>query len=265
MSKGSRFIRQLVAPSSLRTRLTVGVAILATLGIGSMAAWMSWQTERILLGRHERQLTSVVAQVPEDIDRYRTALPLDDALQKVIDLRSFSDLSVVVAVDGNITTQAMGEGQDDQIVERLVERVQGEGLPVVPTAVDTAIVTVDGRDYLVCLGPLQVAQQAPRTLYVFLDITEDRDRLNALRSSLIAAAALTLAGLAVAVALYVKRALQPLRQMSQITAHLALEELGHVQVRLDNAPAEVSELVETCEAMLARLAKALDQQRQFTH
>ncbi|MEO0408451.1 MAG: HAMP domain-containing sensor histidine kinase, partial [Cyanobacteria bacterium P01_A01_bin.135] len=47
--------------------------------------------------------------------------------------------------------------------------------------------------------------------------------------------------------------------------HLALEELGHVQVRLDNAPAEVSELVETCEAMLARLAKALDQQRQFTH
>lgn len=265
MPKRSRIFRQLVDLSSLRTRLTLGVALLATLGIGSMAAWMGWQTERILVGRHERQLTDVVAQIPQDIERYRTVLPLDEALQKVIDLRSFSDLSVVAAADGSITTQSMGAGQDAQIVERLVAQMDEDQLSTVSSQVVTDIVTIDGQDYLVGLGPLQVVQQEPWALYVFLDITEDTARLEALRNSLVLAATLTLLGLAVAVALYVKRALQPLRQMSQITAHLKLEELGHVRVQLENAPTEVSELVETCETMLARLARALDQQRQFTH
>ncbi|MGB3612865.1 MAG: HAMP domain-containing sensor histidine kinase, partial [Elainellaceae cyanobacterium] len=137
--------------------------------------------------------------------------------------------------------------------------------PKISGVVQTSIIAINGRDYLVCIGPLRIDRAAQQTLYVFLDITEDRARLVDLMQSLGAAAVLTLVALVITVAIYVKRALRPLRRMSQITAHLKLEELGHVRVKLENAPTEVSELVETCETMLARLAKALEQQRQFTH
>lgn len=267
MLKRSRYSSQWVGPSSLQTRLALGVALLATLSIGTMAAWMSWKTEQILVGRHVQQVTNVVAQIPQDIERYRGTLPLDEAVQKVIDLRSFSNMFVVAMFGGEFTTRSAGARQDYQIVNRLMAQMDRaeDPRPKSSAAIDTRITTVNGRDYLVCSGPLPIDQAESPTLYVFLDITEDRAQLADLTQSLGAAAAFTLLILVVTVALYVKRSLRPLRRMSQITAHLKLEELGHVRVSLENAPAEVSELVETCETMLARLAKALDQQRQFTH
>ncbi|MGF1512370.1 MAG: sensor histidine kinase [Elainellaceae cyanobacterium] len=249
--------------SSLQTRLSLGVALLATLSIGCMSVWMSWQTRQILVGRHIRQVTSVVQQIPQDIQRYQAAMPFDEAIQKVSDLRSFSEMTVLVALDSEIVTRSDQIAQNKWIVDYLMTQMDTGAKP--PAKIKTSIIGLDGRDYLVCTGPLKTSEPSPYGLYVFLDITEDMARLRALVRSLGIATGLALLGLVAAVALYVRRSLSPLRQMSQITAHLKLEELGHVRMKLENAPTEVSELVQTCEDMLARLAAALDQQRQFTH
>ncbi|MGB3614154.1 MAG: hypothetical protein WBA10_10195, partial [Elainellaceae cyanobacterium] len=120
MLKRSRDSSQWIDLSSLQARLALGVALLATASIGIMAAWMGWKTEQILVGRHVRQVTGIVEQIPQDIERYRATLPLGDAVQKVIDLRSFSDMFVVVASGGKVTTQSSMARQDYQIVGRLM-------------------------------------------------------------------------------------------------------------------------------------------------
>ncbi|MGF1536125.1 MAG: sensor histidine kinase [Elainellaceae cyanobacterium] len=263
MLQRSRRFKKWVELSSLQARLSIGVTLLATVSIGCMAAWMSWQTKQILVGRHIRQVTGVAEQIPQDVQRYQQALSFDEAIRKMSDLRSFSDMSVVVARDEKIITRSDRSAQNQWIADYLMTQME----PVIkaPETITTSIINLEGRDYLVCAGPLQPNQASPYGLYVFLDITEDRQRFGALMQSLGLATGLALLGLVGAVAFYVKRSLSPLRQMSQITAHLKVEELGHVQMKLDNAPTEVSELVKTCEDMLARLAAALDQQRQFTH
>lgn len=262
MLQRSRRLIRWIAPSSLQARLSLGVALLATFSVGCMSMWMSWQTRQILVGRHIRQVTDVVRQIPQDVQRYRATMPVNNAIQKVSDLRSFSDMSVVVALGDELITRSDRLAQSQNVVDHLMTQMDASSAP--SAAIETQIITLDSKDYLVCTGPLQ-NQLQPYNLYVFLDITEDKARLRALVRRLTLATGLTLLGLVIAVSLYVKRSLRPLRQMSEMTAHLKLEELGHVGMRLEKAPTEVSELVKTCEEMLSRLAAALQQQRQFTH
>jgi signal transduction histidine kinase len=66
-----------------------------------------------------------------------------------------------------------------------------------------------------------------------------------------------------AIAFYVQRSLQPLRQLSQMTAVISAQDLPQTQLHLENAPKEVKELAQTFNMMLSRLSQSWEQERQF--
>ena len=81
--------------------------------------------------------------------------------------------------------------------------------------------------------------------------------------SLSIASILAIIVITVAIAFYIQRSLQPLRQLSQMTSVISIEDLGKAQLYLDNAPSEVKELAETLTMLLSRLFQSWEQERQF--
>jgi signal transduction histidine kinase len=77
------------------------------------------------------------------------------------------------------------------------------------------------------------------------------------------ASVLSLVAITVAIAIYVKRSLQPLRRMSQLTQTISADDLGQAKIHMEHAPSEVRELAHTFDKMLVRLFDAWEQQRHF--
>jgi hypothetical protein len=71
--------------NSLKVRLTLGVALLSSLGLGSVAVWMTWQMQQILIMTHKQTASYVVQRFPHDVEIYSQMLPLAVGIQKTID------------------------------------------------------------------------------------------------------------------------------------------------------------------------------------
>ncbi|MGB3494266.1 MAG: ATP-binding protein, partial [Elainellaceae cyanobacterium] len=123
----------------------------------------------------------------------------------------------------------------------------------------------DNQNYIACKGPLEINGEVIGEMHLALNITESSLMFTQLMWSLIAATGLAIVMITVAIALYVRRSMQPLRQISRLTAGLTLDNLNQVSLHLENAPTEVQELADTCEMTLHRLADSVTQQRQFVH
>ncbi|MEB3360316.1 MAG: HAMP domain-containing sensor histidine kinase [Synechococcales bacterium] len=247
-----------VDPNSLRFRLTMGVSLVALLGIGGMSGWMSWRTQQILMGSHKQLVADVSERAPQDVAAYADLMPLEQAVDKAIEVRTLPHVFILVT---SPTGQVLG--QSDQPWHQ-------EGLAATLIAMPTLaripqIFEVGEQDYVICRRPLLVDGDSLGTLYVALDVTADRVMFSEMLVSLALGTAIAIAVIVLGIAIYVGRSLIPLRQMSQMTEHLSVNDLGRARLQLANAPTEVEELVRTCESTLARLADALDQQRQFTH
>jgi signal transduction histidine kinase len=67
----------------------------------------------------------------------------------------------------------------------------------------------------------------------------------------------------IAIALRIRRALQPLHEMSQAAGVISAEDLGEAKLQLRDAPTEVKDLAQTFNMMLSRLSDSWEQQRQF--
>jgi signal transduction histidine kinase len=63
--------------------------------------------------------------------------------------------------------------------------------------------------------------------------------------------------------LRIRQSLQPLQEMSQMAGAISAADLNKAQLQLTQAPSEVKELAQTFNMMLARLADAWENQRQF--
>ena len=243
---------------SLQFRMTAGVTLVSVLGIIGVSSWMSWRTQKILIGSQKQQVYDLANRLPQDIEHYKEMMVTDAAIQKAVSIRSLPDVSIVVS-DGQETVLAQSQSpwHDDQFVDSLL------GIPNLSIQPD--VFHADGKHYVGCRGPLVVDGETVGVLYVALDVTESQQMFSQLMWSLGLATVLAIAAITAAIAYYVRRSVQPLRQISQVTADLTVDDLDHVQFHLENAPSEVRELAQTCEVTLRRLADALAQQRQFVH
>ena len=77
------------------------------------------------------------------------------------------------------------------------------------------------------------------------------------------ASALAIIAITSVSAFYIKRSLQPLRQLSQMTEVIDASDLPEAQLHLERAPSEVKELAQTFNMMLSRLSQSWEQERQF--
>ncbi|MGJ3249835.1 MAG: sensor histidine kinase [Elainellaceae cyanobacterium] len=256
-----QFVKQVwrnIDPASLQFRLTVGTILVSVLGIGGIALWMSLRTEQILIGSHKQYTVDIATRFPQDVALYKDVMSTQQALQKAVDFRSLPNLTIVVAdTDGAIRAQSRGPQQNGEIAPAL--------LTLSTQMIDPHLVSIDDQYFVVCSDSLVIDGVQSGWLYVALNVTDDLAMFRQVVQSLGLATLFAIFVIMVAIAFYVRRSLRPLRQMSQLAETVTLRDLGVVKLHLQEAPTEINELVETCEKMLMRLSRAVEQQQQFIH
>jgi signal transduction histidine kinase len=244
---------------SLQFTLTLRIATLITLGLGSVTLWSSWRIQDILISSHKQTLHDTAQRVEEDIAVYRGMYPLKESIEKALNNRVGGTLwGGVKQRDGSmllaptrLSTAAIAE---PELLRTVVQRLQ--------TQSDPQLQQIQMLDVVVCASSLKLQQSPIGTLYLILDITTDQQQFLQLIRSLVAANIVGLIILVIAIALEARRLLAPLSTVSQMTTAISIEDLDEKRLTLDSkAPKEVQDLVMAFNRLLDRLSDAWRQQR----
>lgn len=243
-------------PFSLQFRLTAGVVAFSVLGLGSVALWMGWRMQQILVDSRRQYIQNIAEHFPQDVEFYSKTMSVQAGLQTVINNRTTANLLLWIRhPDGKIAAQSPSFGQNNGTIFALP--------PLSGKVTETQIYQVNGRYLMLYSKPLSVQGKIVGTLYVAEDVTRDQTMFLALVRSLIVAAILAILILMLVIAVYIHQSLQPLRQMSQLAGSISPDDLGQTRLNLEQTPSEVRELSRTFNLMLSRLSAAWEQQRQF--
>ncbi|PZU92812.1 MAG: sensor histidine kinase [Leptolyngbya sp.] len=245
---------------SLQTRLTAGVVLTSLVGVGSLAGWMSWRMQRIMLDSYRQGTALIADRLQADVRYYSKIMPAQEALDQVVDHRATGDLAIwVETLEGDRLVQSetltMGSWQTSGVSEALMGMTIAEG---------TKIVSIQGWQLVVCSSSLEVAGLPPATLYLADDITAAYQGVQRLVRMLLLTSLALISLLTTAFALYIRRTLSPIRQLNRLASQVTAETLDQ-PLNLEAAPTELQELVRTYNLMLARLAKAWEQQKRLVN
>lgn len=119
---------------------------------------------------------------------------------------------------------------------------------------------LSGRDYL---SKIHTTFPSGMRLWVAAEIANNKEMLSNYLAWMILIWGTYLLITLAAVSWLVKRIVQPLRQLSEMTEHVTAETLQTASIELKNAPTEVTQLASTYTDLLERLSQSWDQQRQF--
>ncbi|MDV2994701.1 MAG: Adaptive-response sensory-kinase SasA [Chroococcidiopsis sp. SAG 2025] len=245
-------------PFSLRSRLTIGIATVSSVGLGSIAIWTGWQMQRILINSHKQGIEYIAERLPHDVELYSEMLPVETGLSKAINNLTTADtLLWVKHPDGKITAKSVSlKMQNDRSTAAALM-----SLTQMPSQAQVS--EVNGRYFVLRGSSLQVRGRAIGQLFVARDISRDRQMFLAVVGNLGIISIGVLLAVTVAIAFYLKRSLQPLRQLSQMTQLISAEDLGRSRLNLERAPSEVKELAQTFNMLLSRLSQAWEREREF--
>ncbi|MBW4569506.1 MAG: two-component sensor histidine kinase [Tolypothrix carrinoi HA7290-LM1] len=246
-----------IDPFSLRVRLTIGVAAVSALGLGSFAIWTSWKMQQILIDSRKHSIEQIATRLPRDVQLYSEMLPPETGLQKAINnLTSANTLLWVKNPESKMLVKSTtGNLLSDSTAAELMSLTEMPAKPQVHK--------VSQRYFVLYCNSLRVQGKVLGNLFVVQDITYEQTMFQAMLRSLSIASVLAILMISVAIAFYIKRSLQPLRQLSQMTEVISAEDLPEAHLYLDNAPSEVKELTLTFNMMLSRLSQSWEQERQF--
>jgi signal transduction histidine kinase len=244
---------------SLRFRLTAGVVLASALTIGSVSAWLNWQLQHSLLASQQIAVTDLSQRFREDVSLYDTTMPTQAAVQKAIDQRAMGDTAIWVrtadeAMWAQSETLRMGSWQ----AAGLTEFVQ-----TLPPQPRVEMVTVGDRALALCVSTFNLAGQDLGALYVIKDVTQARQTYLAMMRRLVVISGGAVVVLATLIAVYVGRSLRPLKSLSQQVMGVTAEALDVTQLKLDQAPTEVTELAQALDHTLDCLAQSWTQQRRL--
>lgn len=244
--------------SSLRVRLTVGIAVFSALGLGSLATWTGWKMQQLLIDSHKENIEQIASRLPLDVEVYSQMLPMQTALQKAINNRATSDtLLWVTSPDNNILVKS--SNLNPSLDASATELITLTKMPVKPE-----VYNIKGRSYVLCGGELKVQGQVLGKISIAQDITRDQTMFVAIIKSMGVATILVIIFISLGIAFYVRYSLQPLRQISRMAEAIRAEDLGEARLYLNNPPSEVKELAQTVNLMLSRLSESWEKERQFT-
>jgi signal transduction histidine kinase len=247
-----------IDPYSLQVRLTIGIAIFSALGLASLASWTTWKMQDILVNSHKEDIKQIALRLPQDIEIYNRMLPIETSLQNTIENRTDKNIFLWV------------KSKDDQIVAKsanwnLLSSIHTNKLTSLSKMPSVAEVNfINGHYFILCGKELKVQGKYLGQLSIAKDITYDQKMFMSMVQSLTIASILVIIIISGIIAFYIQHSLQPLRQISQMTAIIKAENLGATQIVLSNAPSEVKELAKTVNMMLSRLSEAWEKEKQFT-
>jgi signal transduction histidine kinase len=248
-------VRKIFNPTSLRVRLTVGIAAVSIVGLSGVVMCISWQMQRILVVTHKNNTQYIADRFPHDVEIYSDMVPLQEGTQKAIDnLTNPHTLLWVKNPQGKIVAQSLPlkMGTTETNLVSLTD------IPPQPH-----LQLVNNRYWLLCATNLVVKGVNLGEFYIAQDITKDQTMFLRLMGSLSLVSLVATICITVVIAWYVKISLEPLKRMSQMTKDISAEKLGEVQIQLENAPSEVKELAQTLQNALTRLSDTWEDQRQL--
>ena len=248
-------VRKLLDTASLKVRLTVGVAAVAALGVGSLAAWTSMRTQHILISTHKENMAYIANRFPMDVQIYSEMIPLETGAQRAIDSLSTEDNLIWIK---NSTGDIKGKSSTLKQAKIADVLLNVEQVPLIPTVKD-----LNGSYWLMCATPLQVGNTNLGKLYLAHNITSYQQMFRNLIRSLALATIVAISIMIIAIAYYIDRSMKPLKKVSQLTATISAEKLDQAHVSLEQAPSEVKELAETVDQMLVRLSESWEHQREL--
>jgi heavy metal sensor kinase len=238
-------------PASLQFRLTLEISLLSILGLSSVAVWTSWKMQQLLITTHTQNVEYIATRFPRDVELYSEMLPVAKGLQKTIDNVSVPGLAIwFKSVDGTMTLAKSSEVT--------TELMSSGDMPLKPQVYQV------GNRYMILYRGDVIARNKPLgKVYMARDVTAEQHQLIAAIQGLTAVCILATILTILAIAMRIRRSLQPLQEMSQMTGAISVADLSKAQLQLNNAPTEVRELAQAFNMMLSRLGDAWEQQRQF--
>jgi heavy metal sensor kinase len=249
--------RRHLDPSSLQLRLTLEIAAVSVLSLGSVAVWTSWKMQQILIATHTQSVEYIAARFPRDVELYSEMLPIKTGLQKTIDNVSVPGLLIwVKGSDGQLLAQSVGLN-----ASFVVPKAQLMSLAEMP--LKPQVHQVGGRYLVLRQSPVIIKGTLLGKMYMAQDVTDEQRQLIAATQSLAIVCILVTIVTMGAIAFRIRRSLQPLQEMSQMAGAISAEDLSEAKLQLSHAPSEVKELAQTFNMMLSRLSDAWEQQRQF--
>ncbi|HEY9669861.1 MAG TPA: ATP-binding protein [Waterburya sp.] len=238
---------------SLRVRLTLGMVTVSAIGVGSVAVWTSWKMQHLLITTHKQNIQDVADRFSHDVEIYSHMMPVQTGMQKAIHtLTTGNTLLWMKRTDGTIISEST-----------TLEVNESSSLLTLNQQLIPQIYQVNNRYWVMCGTPVRVKGAMLGKVYVAKDITNDQMMFLSLIRTLGIASVLSLGIITVVIACYIRRSLEPLRRISQLTQTISADDLGQARIQLDRAPSEVRELAQTFDKMLVRLFEAWEQQRQF--
>ena len=248
-------LRQHLDLSSLRMRLTLGIATVSALGLGGLTMWTGWQMQQILIATHRKNIQYIADRFPQDVEIYSQMMPPETGLQMAIDNVTTDNVLLWVKAPTNTVT-----AQSKTVTAEIKDTALLALTKVMPIP---ELQYIEGRYWLVCSSPLEVKQVQLGKLYIAQDITQDQTMFLKIMGSITIACLLLIGGITIAIALYVRKSLQPLQSLSQLTKRISADRLGDTRVELHSTPREVRELAQTFDKMLVRLSEAWEHQREL--
>jgi heavy metal sensor kinase len=241
----------------LRVRLTIGVAAVSALGLGSLAIWTSWKMQHILIDSHKENIEQIATRFPVYVQFHREIMPSETGLQKAINKLTTTNTLLWIKNPGNkiVAKSTIGNLLSDSTATKLMSLAD---MPTKPQ-----VYKINQRYFLLYCNRLLVEDKVLGNLFVVQDITYEQRMFETMLKSLTIASILTIMIICIAIAFYIKHSLQPLRQLSQMTEVISAEDLPEAHLYIDNAPSEVKELAQTFNMVLSRLSQSWEQERQF--
>ena len=241
--------------SSLRVRLTVGMALFSAIGLGSLAIWTGMRMQHILVVTHKENIKYIAERFPQDVKIYTEMATLPAATQKAIDNLASKDKLLWVKTNSGKVTALAADLEKDGIGETLLPL---KDVPPIPQVRD-----LNGSYWLMCATPLKVNDQYLGDLFIAQDITKDQVMFLNLMRSLSIATFIMIGVMTLTIANYINYLIRPLKRISQLTENVSADKLSEAHIHLENAPSEVRELAETFDEMLVRLSEAWEHQREL--
>ncbi|MEH1908252.1 MAG: HAMP domain-containing sensor histidine kinase [Nostoc sp.] len=246
-----------IDPFSLQSRLTVGIAAFSALVLGSLATWTSWKMQQILVDSHKNNIEEIAKRLPRDVQLYSEMMQPETGLQKAINnLANTNTLLWLKSPDNKILVKSA-------TLDLLSDTTVAELMSLTKMQIKPQVYKVNQSYFVLCGSSVQVQGKLVGELFVVKDITREQRMFVVMVQSLAITSVFAIIILTAAIALYIRRSLQPLRQLNQMASMISAEDLGQAQLYLDNAPSEVKELAQTLTMLLSRLSQSWEQEREF--
>ncbi|MEA5624300.1 HAMP domain-containing sensor histidine kinase [Nostoc sp. UHCC 0251] len=246
-----------IDPFSLQSRLTVGIAGFSALVLGSLATWTSWKMQQILVDSHKYNIEQIAKRLPQDVQIYSEMMQPETGLQKAINnLANTNILLWLKSPDDKILVKSA-------TLDLLSDTTVAELMSLTKMPIKPQVYKVNQSYFVLCGSSVQVQGKLLGELFVVKDITREQKMFGIMVQSLGITSIFAIIVLTAAIAFYIQRSLQPLRQLNQMASVISAEDLGQSQLSVENAPSEVKEVAQTLTMLLSRLSQSWKQEREF--